>query len=108
MGFKIFGHENKICPMDLVTGDNGRLASTKIWMHACYAVLTWKVVQMDSISWDIMTAYGSIVGGSFIASKLIGMKYGADAPDPAPVTVNQPSGPINVAGNVKMKKGKGK
>ncbi len=100
MGIKLGNFQ--ICPMELITDDNGKLAAAKIWMQIAYGVLTWKVIFMEGITWDIMTAYGSIVGGSFIAAKLISMKYSGPQPD---VTVNQPE-KVNIAGNAVIKKGK--
>lgn len=101
MGIKVFGLV--ICPLELVTGDDGKLSTTKIWMNVANIILSWKVIAMDSIEWDIMAVYGAIVGGSYVASKFISMKFSGPQPD---VTVNQPAGPINIAGDVKVKKGK--
>lgn len=97
--------QTKICPMDLFTGDNGRLASTKLWMHIAYGQMTYIMywLRPEKPNWvyfALFCAYGAIVGGSALAAKFIGMKFGADQPD---TTINQPAGPINIAGDVKVK-----
>lgn len=74
MGVKFVGLD--ICPLELITGDNGKLSTTKIWMNLANIILSYKVILMDSITWDIMTVYGAIVGGSYVAAKFISMKYG--------------------------------
>lgn len=79
MGVKVFGFE--ICPLELVTGDNGKLSTTKLWMHVANLILSWKVIAMDSIDWEVMATYGAIVGGSYVASKFISMKYSQSAED---------------------------
>lgn len=74
MSVRIFGFD--ICPLELITGDNGKLSSTKLWMNTANIILSLKVIAMDSIDWEIMATYGAIVGGSYVASKFISMKYG--------------------------------
>lgn len=101
MSIKVFGLD--LCPFELVTGDDGKLSTTKIWMNIANLVLSWKVVKMDSIEWDVMAVYGAIVGGSYIAAKFISMKY-ASVPEGADVTINQPAA-VNVAGDAKIKGG---
>lgn len=108
MSIKIFGLD--ICPLELVTGDNGKLATTKIWTNIAYGIMSWIMYMLrpSVVTWEyvaLFLAYGSVVGGSFIANKLLEMKFGANQPDPAPVTVNQPT-VMNVSGDVKVKKGK--
>lgn len=104
MSIKIFGLD--LCPLELITGDNGKLSTTKIWMNIANLVLSVKVIMMKSIEWDVMAVYGSIVGGSYVAAKFISMKY-AEAPEGANITVNQPE-ILNVAGDAKIKKRKRK
>lgn len=101
MSVKIFGLD--LCPLELFTGDNGKLSSNKLWINICYGILSYKMM-MTELSWDLMTAYGSIVGGSYIAAKFVSMKY-ATTPEPANVTVNQAEA-VNVAGDAKIRKGK--
>lgn len=88
-----------ICPLELITGDNGKLSTTKIWMNVANVVLSYKVILMDSITWDIMSVYGAIVGGSYIAAKFISMKY---ANPPGDTTINN-ADKVNIAGDVKIK-----
>jgi len=73
MGVKIFNFE--ICPLELFTGDNGKLSTSKIWLNVANVIMSYKVILMDSIEWEIMATYGAIVGGSYVAAKFISMKY---------------------------------
>jgi hypothetical protein len=106
MGIKAFGMD--ICPLELFTGDNGKLATTKIWTNIAYGFMTYKIYQLTppTISWEyvaLFTLYGAIVGSSYIAAKFLDMKFSGVQPD---TTINQPVGPINVAGDIKIKRKK--
>lgn len=103
MSIKLFG--TKICPFQLIIGEDGELSLTKLWTNLCYGVLTYKMM-VTELTWDLMTAYGSIVGGSYVATKFVSMKY-ASTPEPANVTVQQTEA-VNVAGDVTVKKGRKK
>lgn len=107
MGIKIFGYE--VCPLDIVTGDNRRLATTKIWTNVAYAQMTYIMywLRPDKVSWEyvaLFLAYGAVVGGSFVAQKFFEMKFAGPQPD---TTINQPE-KVNVTGNVIVKSGKKK
>lgn len=107
MSMKIFGLD--ICPLELFTGDNGKLATTKIWTNVAYSFMTYKIYELTPqiISWEyvvLFALYGAIVGGSYIAAKFLDMKFSGEQPD---VTVNQPS-IVNVQGDANIKKKRGK
>lgn len=102
MSIKVFGLD--ICPFELLTGDNGKLSTTKIWQNIANAIMSWIMYMLrpEKITWEyvaLFLAYGAIVGGSYLAAKFFDMKFSGGQPD---VTVNQPS-VMNVAGDVKTK-----
>lgn len=74
----------KVCILDLVTDSRtGKLSGSKIWRHICFAILS-KTMLTTEITWDLMLAYGGVVGSSEIAIMLIKYKYGggdANKPD---------------------------
>lgn len=99
MGVKAFGFD--ICPLEIFTGDNAKLSTTKIWTNISYATMTYKIwtyspgkISWEYVAWNML--YLAIVGSSYIAAKWLDMRFTGDQP---PVTVNQPS-VMNVAGNV--------
>lgn len=105
MSIRIFGMD--LCPLELITGDNGKLSTTKIWQNVANVAMTYKIVTYnpDTITWEYVawnTLYLAIVGGSYIAAKFLDMKFtGA----PQDVVVNQPA-IMNVTGDVKNNKKK--
>lgn len=65
----------KICFLDLVTDDKtGKLASSKIWNHICNAILC-NAILTTPITWELMTAFGAIVGGSHVATLFLKYRY---------------------------------
>lgn len=65
----------RICILDLVCDDRtGKLSSTKIWNHVCNAILC-KAILTTPVTWELMTAFGAIVGGSHVATLFLKYKY---------------------------------
>lgn len=65
----------KVCMLDLVTdGKTGRLAGHKIWNHIANIILS-KAVLTTTITWELLAAYGAIVGGSHVAVMFLKYKY---------------------------------
>jgi len=64
-----------VCFLDLVTDEKtGKLAGTKIWNHVANIILS-KAMLTNSITWELMLAYGAIVGGSHVAIMFLKYKY---------------------------------
>jgi len=71
----------QVCVLDLLTDEkSGRLSATKIWMHVSNAVMTKVVLTHPSLSWDLFTAYGAIVGSSHVAIYWLKRKYADSKP----------------------------
>lgn len=61
---------------DLFTDSKtGRLSTSKIWLHICYAALTYVFVKQAHVSYEEMLAYGAIVGGNHVAIFWLKRKY---------------------------------
>lgn len=78
----LFGAQ--FCPLDLVKDDvTGKLSSTKIWMHAANVIMSMVVLKQVNIGWELLLAYGAVVGGSHIAIYWLKAKYAPQASDAA-------------------------
>lgn len=65
-----------ICMLDLITDTKtGKLDSSKIWKHVAFIIMS-KVMLTNDVTWDLMLAYGGVVGSSQVAIMLIKYKYG--------------------------------
>ena len=63
--------------LDLITDEKtGKLSTTKIWMHVANATMTHVMYRQEAITWELMAAYGAIVGGSYVGGKFLRMRYG--------------------------------
>lgn len=66
-----------VCLLDLVTDSNtGKLSTTKLWMHVANVIMSKIMLTQPLVDWELLTAYGAIVGGSYIASMLVKYRYG--------------------------------
>lgn len=75
-----------ICVLDLlVDAKTGKLSSSKIWMHVCYGILSYTMMS-NPLTWELLTAYGAIVGGNHVAIHFLKWKY-RDADKPAPIGI---------------------
>ena len=54
----------------------GKSSSSKIWTNIAYAVATYIVLTMQTVTWEILLVYMAVVGGSEIAKRVLTLKYG--------------------------------
>jgi hypothetical protein len=82
-----------VCILDLFTDDKtGKLAGTKIWNNIANIILS-KAMLTNTITWELMAAYGAVVGGSHVATTFIKYKYGggnANTDDDSTVSEREP------------------
>lgn len=65
-----------VCALDLVCDhQTGKLSTVKIWSHVANAIMSKVMLTQQSVSWDLMAAYGAIVGGSYVAMYFFKWKY---------------------------------
>lgn len=67
----------RLCPFDLIT-DGDRLSATKIWMHVANVIMSMVMLRQPQVDWELLAAYGSVVGGSHIATIWLKRKYPAE------------------------------
>lgn len=68
-----------ICILDLVCDHKtGKLSTVKIWAHVANGIMS-KVMLTQSVDWELMAAYGAIVGGSYVGLQFLKWRY-RDAP----------------------------
>lgn len=66
----------KVCIFDLITdGKTGKLDSSKIWNHIAFGILSKAVLAAHDLTWELLTAYGAVVGGSRVAIVFLKYKY---------------------------------
>jgi len=66
----------RVCVLDLVTdGRTGKLDGSKIWNHVAFIILSKAMLTAETMTWELMAAYGSIVGGSRVAIAFLKYKY---------------------------------
>jgi len=66
----------KVCVFDLITdAKTGKLDSSKIWNHIAFGILSKAVLTTDDLTWELLTAYGAVVGGSRVAIVFLKYKY---------------------------------
>lgn len=69
-----------ICLLDLVCDHKtGKLSTVKIWAHVSNVIMSKVMLTQDVIGWDLMAAYGAIVGGSYVAMQFFKWRF-RDAP----------------------------
>ncbi len=65
----------KLCVLDLITDDKtGKLSGTKIWNNIANIILS-KAVLTATVTWELLAAYGAVVGGSHVATMFIKYRY---------------------------------
>lgn len=71
---------------DLISDEKtGRTSSTKFWANVANLVMTYIMVkQAETVGWELLAAYGGIVGGSQIATYFIKLRYRNDRDSPPP------------------------
>jgi len=71
----------KLGILDLVTDSNGKLSATKLWLHIANIVMSKTMLDSKIVDWELLAAYGSIVGGSYVATVFLKRKYPNDVLD---------------------------
>lgn len=65
----------QVCVFDLLTDSKtGKLSSSKVWMHVCYGILSYAMMT-NPLTWELLTAYGAIVGGNNVATLFLKYRY---------------------------------
>jgi len=65
-----------VCVLDLFTDSrNGRLSASKLWLHIANGIMSYIMLHSDSVDWELLTAYGGIVGGSYVAILFFKLRY---------------------------------
>lgn len=66
----------KVCIFDLITdGRTGKLDGSKIWNHVAFIILSKAMLTVDEMTWELIAAYGAVVGGSRVAIAFMKYKY---------------------------------
>lgn len=65
-----------VCILDLLTDEKtGRLSATKFWYHVANVIMSKTMLTQANVDWELLAAYGSIVGGSYVGLHLFKWKY---------------------------------
>ena len=65
-----------VCVLDLLTDSRtGRLSASKVWLHIANGIMSYIMLKSDSVDWELLTAYGGIVGGSYVAILFFKLRY---------------------------------
>ena len=65
-----------ICILDLLTDSRtGRLSASKLWLHIANGIMSYIMLHSDSVDWELMAVYGSVVGGSYVAVLFFKLRY---------------------------------
>lgn len=70
----------RLCEL-LTDEKTGKLSTTKIWMHIANGIMSYVMLHQDVVSWELLSAYGAIVGGSYMAGKFLRLKYSGKPKD---------------------------
>ena len=71
----------RVCVLDFLTDENGKLSATKLWFHVANVILSKAMLAQSDLSAEKIFAYGCVVGGSHVASLFMRLKY-ANRSDP--------------------------
>ena len=66
----------ELCVLDLFTDAQGKLSASKIWFHVANAIMTKIMLTQTGVGWELLLAYGSVVGGSHLGTLWLKQKYG--------------------------------
>lgn len=71
----------QVCLLDLITDEkSGKLSMTKLWYHVANVILSMEILKQTSIDWQMVLAYGSVVGGSHLGTLWLKKKYDVSTP----------------------------
>lgn len=66
----------QICLLDLVCDHKtGKLDKAGIWYHVANIIMSKIMLTQTNVDWELMAAYGAIVGGSYAAILFMKWKY---------------------------------
>lgn len=72
------------CLLDLVCDPKTKaFSATKIWMHVGNIIMSKVLLTQATVGWELLLAYGAVVGGSHVAIYWLKQKY-PNAPDSNP------------------------
>lgn len=65
-----------ICILDLFTDSRtGRLSASKLWLHIANGIMSYIMLHSESVDWELLAVYGSVVGGSYVAVLFFKLRY---------------------------------
>jgi hypothetical protein len=71
-----------VCVLDLLTDSRtGRLSASKVWLHIANGIMSHVMLTHDAVDWELMTAFGGIVGGSYVAILFFKLRWGNTGAD---------------------------
>lgn len=66
-----------VCVLDLLTDSRtGRLSASKLWLHIGNSIMSYVMITHEAVDWELMTAFGGIVGGSYVAILFFKLRWG--------------------------------
>jgi len=72
-----------VCVLDLLTDSRtGRLSASKLWLHIANSIMSYIMLHSETVDWELLAVYGSVVGGSYVAVLFFKLRYsGATLPN---------------------------
>lgn len=65
-----------VCMLDLlVDHKTGKLSTVKIWSHIANVIMSKVMLTQAIVEWELMFAYGAIVGGSYVAVQFLKWRF---------------------------------
>lgn len=65
-----------VCLLDLfVDTKTGKLSASKIWLHIANAIMSKVMLTQSNVGWELLAAYGAIVGGSYAGILFLKWKF---------------------------------
>jgi len=71
----------QFCFFDLLVDANGKISAAKCWFHVANIIMSKIMLTQTDIEWELLLAYGSVVGGSHVATLWLKSKYGVTNAD---------------------------
>lgn len=75
-GFVIKIGQYQVCFLDLFTDASGKLSAAKFWFHVANVIMSKVMLTQGEVGWELLLAYGAVVGGSHVATLWLKSKYG--------------------------------
>jgi hypothetical protein len=67
----------QVCILDLFTDRDGKLSASKLWLHIGNVIMSKVMLTQQEVGWELLAAYGTVVGGSHIGAVWLRSKYGS-------------------------------